>query len=77
MATTALGSLLSTVGALILFAVWHDPATMQAIDGSGGLGEVFFLPVMLIIPGTLLGTIGGVAGTAAHWSLRRSFPDRT
>lgn len=45
---------------------------VKAIDGSGGLGEVFFLPVMLVVPGMLLGTIGGVAGTVVHWSVRRS-----
>jgi hypothetical protein len=62
-ATTALAAILSSVGALILFAIWHDPTTLQAIEASGGLGEVFFLPVMLMVPGMLLGTIGGLAGT--------------
>jgi heme/copper-type cytochrome/quinol oxidase subunit 3 len=70
-ATTALAALLSTVGALGLLAIWHDPTTLKAIEGSGGLGEVFFLPVMLIVPGMLLGTIGGVAGAVVHWSVRR------
>jgi hypothetical protein len=69
--TTVLAALLSTISALILFAIWHDPTTLQAIEVSGGLGEVFFLPVMLIVPGMLLGTIGGVAGTVVHWSVRR------
>ena len=71
-ATTALAALLSTIGELGLFAIWHDPTTLKAIEGSGGLGEVFFLPVMLVVPGMLLGTIGGVAGTVVHWSVRRS-----
>jgi hypothetical protein len=71
-ATTALAALLSTIGALGLLAIWHDPSTLQAIEGSGGLSEVFSLPVMLIVPGVLLGTIGGVVGTVVHWSLRRS-----
>ena len=70
-ATTILAALLSTIGALILFAIWHDPTTLQAIEGSGGLDEVFFLPVMLVIPGMVLGTIGGVAGTVVHWCVRR------
>jgi hypothetical protein len=43
-ATTALAALLSTIGALGLLAIWHDPTTLQAIEGSGGLREVFFLP---------------------------------
>ena len=71
-ATTALAALLSTVCALGLLAIWHDPTTLQAIEGSGGLGEVFSLPVMLIVPGVLLGTIGGVIGTLVHYGMRRS-----
>jgi hypothetical protein len=71
-ATTALAALLSTIGALGLLAIWHDPTTLQAIKGSGGLSEVFFLPVMSIVPGVLLGTIGGVVGTLVHWGVRRS-----
>jgi hypothetical protein len=71
-ATTALAALLSTVGTLGLLVIWHDPATLQAIKGSGGLSEVFSLPVMLIAPGVLLGTMGGVVGTVVHWGVRRS-----
>jgi|GEM_PF-1834647 len=71
MATAAFAALLSTIGAVGLLAIWHDPATVKAIEGSGGLLEVFVLPVMLIVPGTLLGTIGGVAGSVVHWSVRR------
>ena len=32
------------------------------IRASGGLGEVFELPVMMVIPGAVPGTIGGVVG---------------
>ena len=71
-ATTALAALLSASGALGLLAIWHDSTTLQAIQGSGGLSEVFFLPVMLIVPGVLLGTIGGVVGTLVHWGVRSS-----
>jgi hypothetical protein len=71
-ATTGLAALLSMIGAVGLLAIWHDPTTLQAIDGSGGLREVFFLPVMTIVPGVLLGTVGGVTGTVAHWVVRRS-----
>jgi hypothetical protein len=70
--TTALAAVTSTIGALGLLAIWHDPTTLHAIEGSGGLSEVFFLPVMVIVPGVFLGTIGGVVGTVAHWSVRRS-----
>lgn len=65
--TTALAALVSAIGTLGLLAIWHDPTTLQAIAGSGGLSEVFFLPLMLIIPGVLLGTIGGAAATVFHY----------
>jgi hypothetical protein len=35
---------------------------MAAISASGGLGEVFALPLMMVVPGALLGTIGGLVG---------------
>jgi hypothetical protein len=69
--TAALAAAVSTIGALGLLAVWHDPATLQAIEGSGGLGEVLLLPVLLIVPGLLLGTIGGIAGAVVHRVARR------
>ena len=63
-AATVFGALVSVVGAASLLAVWHDPATMAAIRASGGLGEVFELPIIMILPGAVLGTIGGMAGAA-------------
>src|SRR5262249_23444650 len=54
-ATTAMAAVLSLIGASILFALAHDAATLRAIEGSGGLEEVFWLPVMLIVPGAILG----------------------
>ena len=50
------------VGAAGLLAIWHDADTMAAIRASGGLSEVFELPIMMILPGAVLGTIGGVVG---------------
>jgi hypothetical protein len=63
-ATAAIGAFISIVGAGALLALWHDPATMGAIRASGGLGEVFTLPLMMGLPGVLLGTVGGVVGAA-------------
>jgi hypothetical protein len=63
-ATAALGACVSLAGAAALLAFRHDPGTMAAIRGSGGLGEVFMLPIMFVLPGMLLGTVGGVAGAA-------------
>lgn len=64
-ATAGLGGLIGAAGAACLLAAWHDPATMQAIAHSGGLGEVFTFPVMLLIPAVVVGTLGGLAGAAA------------
>ena len=63
-ATAVIGAVISIAGAAVLLAIWHDPGTLAAIRGSGGLGEVFTLPVMMVLPGLLLGTVGGIAGAA-------------
>jgi hypothetical protein len=64
--TTAMGAVVSLVGAASLLAIWHDTATMAAIDGSGGLSEVFTLPLAMVIPGGLLGTVGGIVGAVTR-----------
>jgi hypothetical protein len=69
-ATAAIAAALSAGGALVLLAISHDARTWWAIDHSGGLGEVFVLPVFAVVPGTLLATIGGAAGKLLH--LRRA-----
>ncbi len=61
-AATAIGAVISIVGAAVLLVIWHDAETMAAIRASGGLSEVFELPIMMILPGAMLGTIGGVVG---------------
>lgn len=64
-ATAGLGGLIGAAGAAVLLAAWHDPATMEAIARSGGLWEVLTFPVLLLIPAVVVGTLGGLAGTAA------------
>lgn len=61
-AASALGALLSMAGSLLLLAVWHDPETMAAINGSGGVDEMWGIPLMLIPIGTICGTVGALAG---------------
>lgn len=65
-----IGAFVSIAGAAGLLAVFHDSQTLSAIDGSGGLFEAFTLPVMMIFPGLILGTIGGALGVAANDKLR-------
>jgi pheromone shutdown protein TraB len=67
-ATTAIGAVISVMGAASLLAIWHDQQTLAAIRGSGGLSEVFELPFMMVLPGVVLGSIGGVVGaTIKRW----------
>jgi hypothetical protein len=65
-ATAGLGAIVSVLGAAALLAFAHDPATMAAIRGSGGLAEVFTLPFMLMLPGLIVGTVGGAVGAGAR-----------
>lgn len=65
-ATAAIGAVISIAGAAVLLAIWHDPQTLEAVGGSGGMSEVFTLPLLMVLPGVLLGTIGGIAGAAGH-----------
>ena len=64
--TSQIAAVISVVGATLLLAIWHDPATQEAIVGSGGLGEVYVLPFMMIAPAIVVGTIGGVAGSMSR-----------
>ena len=66
----AIGAIVSIVGAGAMLALFHDPQTLAAIEGSGGLGEVFTLPIMMVIPALILGTLGGALGAAANAKLR-------
>jgi hypothetical protein len=60
--TSATAALVSIVGSAFLLSIWHDPQTFAGIANSGGLGEVFELPVLLIVPATLVAAIGAAAG---------------
>jgi hypothetical protein len=66
MATTLIAAIVSGFGAVWLLILYHDPHTMAAIQASGGLEEVFTLPVALVIPGVCLGLLGGLSATAAR-----------
>jgi hypothetical protein len=63
------GGAISLAGSAALLAVWHDAQTMAAIRHSGGFAEV---EPFLVVPGLLLGTIGGLAGSG----LSRIVPTR-
>jgi hypothetical protein len=65
-ATTVIAALISIAGSALLLAGWHDPATLAMIRNSGGIEEVFVLPIFAIGLGLVLGTIGGAAGASAR-----------
>ena len=64
-ATSQIAAVISVAGGALLLALWHDPQTQSAIAGSGGLGEVFLLPFLMIIPAVVVGTAGACVGRLA------------
>jgi hypothetical protein len=64
--TAVTGAVVSSIGVACLLAIWHTPQTMAAIRGSGGLDEVFILAPFMVLPGVVLGTIGGLVGTGGR-----------
>jgi hypothetical protein len=78
-ATGLIAKVLSNIGALILLAIWQDPQTMQAIERSGGLAEVFTWPSVGMVVGAVVALTGGLLGktaaslfqTTSHGPLRR------
>jgi hypothetical protein len=65
-----LSGIVNTASALVLAAVidcfavafiylnWNSPELSAAITASGGLQEAFTMPIIMIVPGTLIGAIG-------------------
>ena len=68
--TVIIGEIISDTGAAAMLAMFHDPQTMSAVEASGGLGEAFTLPIMLVLPAVILGTLGGALGVVANRKLR-------
>jgi hypothetical protein len=62
LAVATLALPIQLLGAAVLLAGWHDPSVLTAIRSSGGLEEVFTMPLITVLPGLLLGAIGGVLG---------------
>jgi hypothetical protein len=58
---------LQLAGSAVLLALWHDPVTLSAIRDSGGLGEVFTMPFLTVIPCVLISALGGILGARASY----------
>jgi len=65
-----IAAVISVVGGGLLFALLDGPDVRQAIAGSGGLDEVFFLPFMMIIPALIVGSVGSAAASLGRRVLR-------
>ena len=61
-ATGAMSAVIVDVVSAMQLAIWHDPHTMRMIAASGGVEEVFLLPPMVVVPGTICALIGGLFG---------------
>ena len=67
LATAALGGALSAAGTVVCLAIWHDPETLRAIQGSGGLAEALWgVPLLLLPIGLITGATGAIAGRLAN-----------
>ena len=64
--TVFIAQLLHIAGALCLLALFHDQRTWAAIEASGGLDEVFALPMLFVLPAALLATVGSMFGYAVR-----------
>jgi hypothetical protein len=64
--TAAVAAAIGAVADALLYAAFHDAGTRAAIAASGGLAEVFTLPVLLVLPGALIGAGGGAIGSRAR-----------
>jgi len=64
--TGAIAAIVIEAASLLQLAIWHDPDTLAMIQASGGLSEVFLLPVLVIGPGTLCALMG--AAMAKAWT---------
>jgi hypothetical protein len=67
LATAAFGGALSAAGTVACLAIWHDPETLQAVQGSGGLAEALWgVPLLLVPIGIITGATGALAGRLAN-----------
>jgi hypothetical protein len=60
--TGAISAFIITAVSLGQLAAQHDTHTMRMIAASGGLEEVFVLPFLVIVPGTVCASVGAVFG---------------
>jgi hypothetical protein len=73
LATASIGGLLTILVTGVSLAIRHDPATMAAIAGSGGIDELWAIPLLLqplaaLVTGSAGALVGLAAGAIYDWS---------
>lgn len=63
--TCLVAAVCSAAASGLMLTIWDGTVTRTAIDRSGGLVEAFGLPFVLVIPGALVGMVGGLAASIA------------
>ena len=53
-----MSAVLCTIATTVMYLGWSSPQLTDAINSSGGLAEVYTLPILLIVPGTAIGAFG-------------------
>ena len=61
-AVGVIAAAMTVTASAVMLAIAHDRGTMDAIARSGGLGEAFILPFVIVVPGTVFATIAAVIG---------------
>ena len=77
LATAVFGGALSASATVACLAIWHDPDTLRAVQGSGGLAEALWgVPLLLVPIGLVTGATGAIAGrlvnAIVHGASRRN-----
>ena len=65
-----IAAIISVASGGLLFALLATPDVRRAIDGSGGLGEAFALPFVMIVPALIVGAVGSAAASVGRRMLR-------
>ena len=74
-ATGLIAAVVVNLSSSLMLALEHDAHTLAMIRASGGLEEVFVLPLFVILPGTLCATVGAVAARTLDAVVRSRFAE--
>ena len=55
-----ISAILSTMVLAFICLNWKSPELISRIGASGGMGEAFTMPIVIIVPGTIVGAMGAL-----------------